>query len=572
MQISGNFNLSGGLVVVPPAPTGNATVAVTWVYPQQNQTFLLIPNVAITPIQSVAITYDGDSYTYSANTIPTGLTLAANGLITGTPTVIGNTSTNLSVSTGSGVKSSVYPNFTVAYSVPGAPTIGTASAINSSSASVTYTAPANNGGATITKYVATSSPGAITATVSQAGSGTITVTGLSAGSSYTFTVTAINTAGAGGASSPSNSITPPTPMGTLYGWGANYCGQLGLGYANSQVVTPAAVGGLTAWTNIFVGCGPGGFATKNDGTLWVWGGNNYYGRLGLSLSGPSNTAFSSPQQVGSLTNWKTVAPDALSTVAVKTDGTLWSWGFGGYGQLGISNTTSYSSPKQVGALTNWSTVSSGNNSTLAIKIDGSLWAWGSNTGMLGLGNLTSYSSPVQVGALTNWQSISLSGNMAAAVKTDNTLWVWGGNGYGGLGLGNTTSYSSPKQVGTLTNWLTVSAGNAYSGLLGVKTDGTLWAAGYNGFGALGLGGSTNYSSPKQVGALTNWLLPSNSGGPDVAAIKTDGTLWTWGYNAYGEAGDGSYNVYHRTPVQVTGSYTTWFKVAVGAYFVMGIHS
>lgn len=99
--------------MVPPAPTGNATVAVTWVYPQQNQTFLLIPNVAITPIQAVAITYDGDSYTYSANTIPTGLTLAANGLITGTPTVIGNTSTNLSVSTGSGVKSSVYPTFTV---------------------------------------------------------------------------------------------------------------------------------------------------------------------------------------------------------------------------------------------------------------------------------------------------------------------------------------------------------------------------------------------------------------------------------------------------------------------------
>ena len=82
------------------------------------------------------------------------------------------------------------------------------------------------------------------------------------------------------------------------------------------------------------------------------------------------------------------------------------------------------------------------------------------------------------------------------------LYSWGRNNYGQLGLGNTTNYSSPKQVGALTTWSKISAGNNFS--IATKTDGTLWSWGYNNFGQLGLGNTTNYSSPKQVGALTTW--------------------------------------------------------------------
>ena len=78
------------------------------------------------------------------------------------------------------------------------------------------------------------------------------------------------------------------------------------------------------------------------------------------------------------------------------------------------------------------------------------------------------------------------------------LYSWGNNTSGQLGLGNTTNYSSPKQVGALTNWSSVSCGYAHN--LSIKTDGTLWSWGYNNFGQLGLGNITNYSSPKQVGA------------------------------------------------------------------------
>ena len=143
---------------------------------------------------------------------------------------------------------------------------------------------------------------------------------------------------------------------------------------------------------------------------------------------------------------------------------LYSWGGAGgtAGRLGLGNTTNYSSPKQVGALTTWSILAAGgrNDFTVAIKTDGTLWAWGLNTsGQHGTGNTSGRSSPVQVGALTTWYRIAVGSAHTMAIKTDGSLWGWGGNAsYGALGLGNTTNYSSPKQVGALTTWLTVAAG------------------------------------------------------------------------------------------------------------------
>ena len=108
------------------------------------------------------------------------------------------------------------------------------------------------------------------------------------------------------------------------------------------------------------------------------------------------------------------------TIATKTDGTLWSWGYNPYGQLGLGNVTYYSSPKQVGVLTNWSSIASGGFHSLATKTDGTLWSWGRNIwGQLGLGNTTNYSSPKQVGALTAWVSIA-GGNFTLATKRSSS--------------------------------------------------------------------------------------------------------------------------------------------------------
>ena len=175
----------------------------------------------------------------------------------------------------------------------------------------------------------------------------------------------------------------------------------------------------------------------------------------------NTTNYSSPKQIGALTNWSSVTVGYGHTTAIKTDGTLWSWGFNASGQLGINNVTYYSSPKQIGALTTWSGVSNGPYLSIAVKTNGTLWAWGYNVyGQLGLGNITYYSSPKQIGALTNWSKLPQHQGQyySTAIKSDGTLWTWGYNTPGVLGLGNRTYYSSPKQVGSLTTWNTVSAG------------------------------------------------------------------------------------------------------------------
>ena len=245
---------------------------------------------------------------------------------------------------------------------------------------------------------------------------------------------------------------------------------------------------------------------------------------------------------------------------------LYSWGYGPNGSLGLGNTTNYSSPKQVGSLRNWTQVQAGYIFGIAINSSGNLLTWGANyKGPLGTGNTTYYSSPKQIGALSNWATVSGAQYRSLAIKTDGTLWSWGLNSLGELGLGNTTSYSSPKQVGALTNWSSVGTSLAVSvAILAAKTDGTLWAWGDNSYGQAGQGTSgTTFSSPKQVGTLTNWTGQIAVSELTVSAVKSDGTLWTWGYGGYGTLGRGN-TTYYSSPKQL-GALTTWLLTGAGVY-------
>lgn len=154
---------------------------------------------------------------------------------------------------------------------------------------------------------------------------------------------------------------------------------------------------------------------------------------------------------------------------------LFTWGNNQQGSLGIGNQINKSSPNQVGTLTDWSIIAAAAYTVGGIKTSGSLWIWGSNdNGQIGNSSVAPASSPVQVGALTNWSALSFGNRFTASVKTDGSLWTWGQNGYGqlGSGLSGPGSYrSSPVQVGALTNWLKISCGRYFAAA--IKTDGTL---------------------------------------------------------------------------------------------------
>lgn len=345
-----------------------------------------------------------------------------------------------------------------------------------------------------------------------------------------------------------------TYLYNLYSWGENSTyGQLGLSNLTSYS-SPKQVGALywTSVSSIFEHT----LAIGSDGTLWNWG-------TATGLGSGTFAPRSSPSQVGSLTTWSKIAAGRAISFAIKTDGTMWVWGSGtGYfGENGLGNLTAYSSPKQVGALTNWLNVACGNYHIAAVKTNGTLWTWGgSNYGELGDGVGTNRSSPVQIGALTAWSSVSCGHFNVYAIKTDGTIWSWGINSAGHLGLGDTTARQSPVQIGALTNWSSVVASGGGQSAYAVKTDGTLWTWGSNGSGRLGLGDNTNRSSPVQVGLLTTWS--STFGGQfHGGAIKTDGTLWSWGYNNIGQLGLGNTTNY-SSPKQV-GSLTTWLKATAG---------
>tara|TARA_R100000234_G_C4986127_1_gene173318 strand:- start:102 stop:1295 length:1194 start_codon:yes stop_codon:yes gene_type:complete len=358
--------------------------------------------------------------------------------------------------------------------------------------------------------------------------------------------------------------------GQLWYWGQNSDGYLGLNDIIKRS-SPTQVGTNDNWSEA-LGAAGNSFAIKSDGTLWSWG-NNTWGRLAQNDQGPS-TYRSSPTQVGTDTTWRTIATGAQGSVgiAIKTDNTLWSWGYDQSGQRGTNNSSPSfrSSPTQVPG-TDWTDETSNNGShILAIKSNGTLWAWGQRAyGMLGNNennspNPNGLSSPTQIGTDTTWSKACSGGGVSMMIKDDNTLWVWGSNTKGGLGLNTpqNSHRSSPTQLpGT---W--ADAAQTGTAIHGLKTDGTLWSWGAQDGGVLGLNQAATpsddaRSSPCQIGTDTTWSKLSSGGAMGICG-KTDGTWWTWGYNENGKLGHNQpNNVQLSSPTQLPGS---WNELQYGA--------
>jgi alpha-tubulin suppressor-like RCC1 family protein len=258
--------------------------------------------------------------------------------------------------------------------------------------------------------------------------------------------------------------------------------------------------------------------------------------------------------------WQSISCGNYHVAAIKTDGSLWAWGRNGNGQLGDGTVIDKKMPTQIGNATNWRLVSCGQNYTLAIKTDGSLWAWGSNNGTLGDGTSIDKYTPIQIGTATNWQSISCGDGHVMALKTNGSLWAWGRNGNGQLGNNmRAIGTTSPIQIGTDLDWKMIDCGGNHT--VALKMNGSLWAWGLNNNGQLGDGTTIDKDVVTRIAIANDWQKISCSGVNNTIAIKTNGSLWAWGWNGNGQLGDGT-NVQKIVPIQIGIDYD-WLDIATG---------
>lgn len=263
--------------------------------------------------------------------------------------------------------------------------------------------------------------------------------------------------------------------------------------------------------------------------------------------------------------WKTISAGGNHVLAIGNNDKIWGWGSNFLGALGLGATSGDQlNPIQSTNTSVFSKISTGGNEfSIALKPDGTLWSTGLNDyGELGIGSYVNKSSFTQIGLDTNWQTFSAGGIHTLALKTDGTLWSWGGNSEGQLGNNTMVDSNSPIQIGVATNWAMVSAGGYYFSAA-IKTDGTLWTWGHDFYEELGNGPVLGQQLvPTQIGIDTNWKTVS-TGQYHSLALKTDGSLWAWGSNSYGALGDGT-TTRRPVPIQI-GSATDWDTIVAGSF-------
>lgn len=290
--------------------------------------------------------------------------------------------------------------------------------------------------------------------------------------------------------------------------------------------------------------------------LMAWG-SNYYGQIGAYIH-PVKIIKETP--TGS--DWVQVSTGSICTHGIKSDGTLWGCGDGGNGALGTGTITDVTEFIQIGTDSDWVKVIVGDMCAFGIKVGGTLWAWGYSGpySWLGLNSTANFLFPTQVGSSTLWADISIGTNHIIGLQSNGTVWAWGKNTSYELGLGDITNRLVPTYISTISGVTKISAGGSHT--LCIKSDGTLYGFGRNNYYQLGISGSiANVQTPTQLGADSDWM--------DIAAgaihsilLKTNTAMYSCGSNTDGQLGLG--DTTQRTSFTLIGE--TWTKLRGGPGF------
>ncbi|AKI99442.1 BNR repeat domain protein [Archangium gephyra] len=262
-------------------------------------------------------------------------------------------------------------------------------------------------------------------------------------------------------------------------------------------------------------------ALRADGTLWGWG-DNYSSQLG---AGASMYVSTLPVQATLLSGVKSVHATSDSSLALRTDGTVWAWGGNSTGVLGNGTTTTSANPVQVSGLTSVTALAAGRSHVLALRSDGTVWAWGDNSrGQLGDGTRINRTRPVRVGTLTGVTALAAGRNHSLVLRNDGTVWTWGDNSMGCLGNGTTIASSVPIKVAAMTGVTSIAASDSFS--LAIRGTRELWGWG---FGPLGDALGSHHPTPARTylwstGTFSVFAGPAHA----VALERTQGTAWSWG--------------------------------------------
>ena len=324
--------------------------------------------------------------------------------------------------------------------------------------------------------------------------------------------------------------------GSLWSWGSDFLGWpvLGLG-KNSAETRLCRIGNETNWIGISAGTSHN-LALKSDGTLWTWGQDLSVRFAAGALNRKKLHAYT-PVRAAPGNDWKQAVAGGIHTVALKKDGTLWAWGNNWAGSLGTGSTSNSAIPVQIGSATNWVKVWAGTLETVALQSDGSLWYWGVNPDPALDMKTNQIPVPMRISPDTNWVDVGFGPWTVFAIKSDGTLWTWGRNAHDYTEAHNPAQDATPTRVGTYSDWQSIPACGLWwcQGL--TKKDGSLWLMDASEFDANGpprLSKTVPFRRIELQQDVVAYAVGSaHAAAPGVhapigVALTRDGEVWTWG--------------------------------------------